>query len=91
MVVINKDLYLSIHPSIIITAKFYSTPDTGEYIQMAGRAGRRGLDDTGTVIILCKNDVPEISDLHGMMMVCRLIHINSLIMIDLFMDILMSI
>lgn len=40
----------------------------GEYIQMAGRAGRRGLDTTGTVIILCKNDVPEVSDLHRMMM-----------------------
>ncbi|KAA0203954.1 hypothetical protein HAZT_HAZT012167 [Hyalella azteca] len=39
-----------------------------EYIQMAGRAGRRGLDDTGTVIILCKNDVPEMADLHHMML-----------------------
>ncbi|KAM3911682.1 superkiller complex protein 2 [Leptodactylus fuscus] len=40
----------------------------GEYIQMAGRAGRRGLDTTGMVIILCKSDVPEMSDLHKMMM-----------------------
>ncbi|ETN69905.1 DEAD/DEAH box helicase, partial [Necator americanus] len=28
--------------------------NAGEYIQMAGRAGRRGLDTTGTVIVLCK-------------------------------------
>lgn len=40
----------------------------GEYIQMAGRAGRRGLDTTGTVILLCKEDVPELSDLHRMML-----------------------
>ncbi|XP_068106450.1 superkiller complex protein 2 [Hyperolius riggenbachi] len=40
----------------------------GEYIQMAGRAGRRGLDNTGMVIILCKADVPEMSDLHRMML-----------------------
>ncbi|CAH2314448.1 helicase SKI2W [Pelobates cultripes] len=40
----------------------------GEYIQMAGRAGRRGLDTTGMVIILCKTDVPEMSDLHKMML-----------------------
>ncbi|XP_027206672.2 superkiller complex protein 2 [Penaeus vannamei] len=39
-----------------------------EYIQMAGRAGRRGLDTTGTVIVLCKNDVPEMGDLHRMML-----------------------
>ena len=36
---------------------------------MAGRAGRRGLDTTGTVIILCKGDVPEMSELHKMMLV----------------------
>ncbi|PFX34751.1 Helicase SKI2W [Stylophora pistillata] len=40
----------------------------GEYIQMAGRAGRRGLDPTGTVIILCKGNVPLMSDLHKMML-----------------------
>lgn len=36
---------------------------------MAGRAGRRGLDATGTVIILCKVGVQEMADLHVMMMV----------------------
>jgi len=41
---------------------------SGEYIQMAGRAGRRGLDETGTVILLCKGDVPEMSDLNKMML-----------------------
>ncbi|KAI5087367.1 helicase SKI2W isoform X1 [Silurus meridionalis] len=40
----------------------------GEYIQMAGRAGRRGLDATGTVIILCKTGVHEMADLHTMML-----------------------
>ncbi|XP_062865811.1 helicase SKI2W [Trichomycterus rosablanca] len=40
----------------------------GEYIQMAGRAGRRGLDPTGMVIILCKSGVHEMSDLHTMML-----------------------
>ena len=32
---------------------------SGEYTQMAGRAGRRGLDAVGTVLIACMNDVPE--------------------------------
>ncbi|KAM8885057.1 superkiller complex protein 2 [Synchiropus picturatus] len=40
----------------------------GEYIQMAGRAGRRGLDATGTVLILCKSGVQEFSELHQMML-----------------------
>ena len=33
----------------------------GEYTQMAGRAGRRGLDPTGTVIIVVKDELPEVS------------------------------
>ena len=38
-----------------------------EYIQMAGRAGRRGKDKTGTVLILVKkNYVPELNELYKM-------------------------
>lgn len=34
-----------------------------EYIQMAGRAGRRGKDMVGTVMVLCKKEVPEAAEL----------------------------
>ncbi|XP_041764989.1 helicase SKI2W [Anopheles merus] len=39
-----------------------------EYTQMAGRAGRRGLDKTGTVIILCKQNLPLDGELKTMIL-----------------------
>ncbi len=38
-----------------------------EYIQMAGRAGRRGKDPDGTVIILAKYDLPSFIDCQQVM------------------------
>ena len=35
--------------------------EAGEYTQMAGRAGRRGLDTTGTVILVSEGELPEVS------------------------------
>ncbi|XP_028758762.1 DExH-box ATP-dependent RNA helicase DExH11 isoform X3 [Neltuma alba] len=35
----------------------------GEYTQMAGRAGRRGLDKIGTVVLMCRDEIPGDRDL----------------------------
>ena len=39
----------------------------GEYTQMAGRAGRRGLDKVGTVIMACWEDIPDESELRRLL------------------------
>jgi superfamily II RNA helicase len=46
--------------------KEYRNLLAGEYIQMAGRAGRRGLDNIGTVMVMCRDDIPEESDLKNL-------------------------
>ncbi|KAI9504694.1 NUC185 domain-containing protein [Coemansia spiralis] len=40
----------------------------GEYTQMAGRAGRRGLDETGVVVINAAHEVPDTGTLHTMIL-----------------------
>lgn len=40
----------------------------GEYTQCSGRAGRRGLDVTGTVIILSRSELPDTASLRHMIM-----------------------
>lgn len=45
-----------------------STLHTHRYTQMAGRAGRRGLDPEGTVILICKGDVPPENELRTMIL-----------------------
>ena len=44
--------------------------NSSEYVQMAGRAGRRGKDEKGTVLLFIRElrDLPSIGDLKSMIM-----------------------
>lgn len=41
---------------------------TSEFIQMSGRAGRRGLDTVGTVLLTCFDEIPPSAGLSKMML-----------------------
>ena len=48
----------------------------GEYTQMSGRAGRRGLDLQGIVIIICRHEIPDESEVRQVL-VGKPIHLES--------------
>lgn len=53
-VIINKFSVLFLNSTMFFSIQVTS----GEYIQMSGRAGRRGLDDKGIVILMIDEKMP---------------------------------
>ncbi|EAN31716.1 DSHCT (NUC185) domain protein [Theileria parva strain Muguga] len=57
-------VFTSIYKHDGITYRYLTS---SEYTQMAGRAGRRGLDTFGNVYIFCSDEPPDVQDLTNMM------------------------
>lgn len=53
---IAKYCQVNFHAARLISANNYQ----GEYTQMSGRAGRRGMDTFGVVIVNTSNSLPQV-------------------------------